>query len=295
MKFGSTYMALALCCCVATTRPATANTRGSQLSAADQKAEKILQNAPDLRFCGDLGGLRLLKTGKAKPPKPVWIPVAVRKAIPILAKAKAALDHALKRREKVDGAAAATFLARYPWFRAAYVYGGSYLGKRAYSFKRFHTLVDEGLTLDPRNPQALLMRAWLSYLSHSKVVMIPWPGGKPLGGHGELLASAQGKIRIEQRLRKVLRVDPNNFQVWYIRWLLVNNGTNKPTPVKTWVKIWTGLLRTATHADLFYFAYDKAAVFGEHGIVGTARRSLAWYPKYYEQFYGRPPPPASAK
>lgn len=250
-----------------------------ELISADQKAEKILQDGRDPGYT-PLGFLRLLARGKMKPINLQFaIASGLQKAIPIMAKAKADLDAALKSHHKVNGPMAATFLARYAWFRAAYA-----SHNHGYPQKRFRRLIGEALSLDPNNVQALLMRAWSSYELHSKIVLVPWPGGKTAGGQINTVMSDRSRKRVHRTLEKILKIAPDNFEAWYLRWMIGTTtdrrGKIRPAGGRTWL----GILNTAKKADLYYFGLDRTWIHGKSGIVHTARQSIKWYPKYYGEY-----------
>ncbi len=269
-----------LLCCITTIRARPPhNQLGKELISADRKAEKMLQDGRNPGYT-PLGNLRLLKHGKMKPINLQFaIGSGLQEAIPVMSKAKADLYAAFKAHHKVNGPMAATFLARYAWFRAAYV-----CRNNGYPLKRFRKLVQRALKLAPENPQALLMNAWLSYQAHSKFVFKPWPNGQP-GGTFETIISGQARRKVERMLKKILHVAPNNFEAWYINLLDDSTNNQQGKEQVPGGRIWLGILRTAKNADLFYFTFNKSQyITGKMGILPTARMAIKWYPKYYAEY-----------
>lgn len=213
----------------------------------------------------------------------------------IMDNAKADLDQALAAGRKVDKSMAATFLARYAWFRVSYAAQRHGNWGASYPRKRFRALVQKALSLDPQNSQALLMQAWLSYQVHKhywvKHLKVK-PPHIPITEYGFDFSDRARKYVVTM-VRNVLKLDPHNFAAWiFLNTVKIGLPIHSAERKQLSIESDMGILRNAKHVDLFYFGYDKKWV---DGIIAGARDDLAaHYPKYYEKLYGHLPDASAA-
>ncbi len=235
-----------------------------------------------------MSNVRLGKTGKPRLRNlRFYVGTGLRRSIAIMERSRAQLDRALRSGKKIEGPAAATFLARYAWFRACYACQNG-----GYPEARFRALVREALSLDPTNVQALCMKAFLWYERHSKVVTKHVPGSHVW--EYQIALPDRERRKIDRTLRGCVRIDPNSFEAWYLLFCADSTVDQMGQPVLPHGKVLLMILRTGKNADAFYFGFNKAEfVTGKTGVMAMARAMLAAYPKYYKyygKYYGRPPP-----
>lgn len=278
-------LVLGLLCVAVPSRAAHAqDALKNALLNAMKTAEDALATAP-IKNDGDISGLRLSSSAELRPNalNGYYKYTGLPQATAAFAGAKADLDRALALHQKVDGAVAATFLARYAWFRACYAtqqINGRYA---LYPRERFQRLISQALAMDPNNPQAMLMRAFLAYCVHSH----PWakqvpetPPHCPVTEYGTSLSVRQQR-RIIGMIQHVLHRHPHDFTAWLLLCRVARlNGFN----VSRISKINIGLLSSSKHTDPFYFSFYPRFV---PLVIQSATAYLKMYsPKLYEQYAG---------
>lgn len=249
-----------------------------ELMAAIKTADDALRTAPIKMGVATVVELRLPPHAKLELcdlRNSYYRSTGLREATAIFAKAKAALDHAIKLHRKIDGSVAATFLGRYAWFRADYATQCHALNA-AYPRKRFRKLVLEALGFDPKNSQALLMRAFLDYSIHSHPWAKPMPGRPGSFEAAGIRFSAKSRKSITDIIKAVLQTHPHEFTAW-----LLLGRIDRGNPAN-----WIGMLRSAKNADPFYFGFNRRnlAIY-----IKWCQDHLMRYPKLYEKYYGHPP------
>jgi|GEM_PF-4497350 len=176
-----------------------------------------------------------------------------RAAAKDFASAKADLDRAVRHHDPIDGPVAATFLASYAWFRADYATVTKFPNS-GYPMHRFRALIREALKFDPKNEQALLMFYFLQYCEHSREWAVRVPEKPPhcavIGV--KFLFPAKWKNRIRRELLSLVKAHPDDFAAWFF--------LDRFMPSGLWVP--SEIIRTAPHADLFYFSSSPRIVAG---------------------------------
>lgn len=271
---------------LATGTPAFAAGRGAaltrELNSAMAQAAKALLVAPINVGVQNFATLRLMPHTKLQlvdQTNGYYKGTGLRTATADFAGAKAALDTAVKHHEPIDGSVAATFLARYAWFRADYAAVNRFPNAE-YPMRRFRKLVRQALAFDPKNSQALLMWYFYQYCAHSHLRYVQMPEKPPHAPFTQVFFTfpAEWKKRLINDLGALVKAYPKDFEAWVFLGDLHASGSPRAT---------LGMMRSAKFADAFYLSSRRREV---ATYVAWGEKFLRKYPKYYEEYYGHPPP-----